>query len=237
MSHLPTERLAALADEAPTAEELSHLAGCADCAGERGAYRRLAAMVSAESARIGSPLGSWESLRPALIADGVMDAPKEKVVPLLARRMSRRWLRAAAAVVLVGGGVAGGRYSAGASLLPGRAAPPVAKNDSARADSTPHFASIEAAKAAQERSQLVYQSATTYLAERDTADNTTESVASMRARLAALDRAREVMGEALHKAPYDPVINGYYLTTVGQREATLRQINTAMPVSMQIKSY
>lgn len=119
-----------------------------------------------------------------------------------------------------------------ASIRLGGGAPAVADST----DSMPHFASIEDARAAQERSQLVYQTATAFIAERDTA-NAPESVASMRARLAALDRARQVMGEALNKAPYDPVLNGYYLTTVGQREATLRQINTAMPASMRISSY
>ena len=59
----------------------------------------------------------------------------------------------------------------------------------------------------------------------------------MRTRLAALDRARDVMGEALKTAPYDPVINGYYLTTLGQREATIRQLNTVLPASMRMTSY
>ena len=59
----------------------------------------------------------------------------------------------------------------------------------------------------------------------------------MRTRLAALDRARDVMGEALNEAPYDPVINGYYLTTLGQREATIRQLNTVLPASMRMTSY
>ena len=45
------------------------------------------------------------------------------------------------------------------------------------------------------------------------------------------------MGEALNDAPYDPVINGYYLTTLGQREATLRQLNTVMPTGMRMTSY
>jgi len=45
------------------------------------------------------------------------------------------------------------------------------------------------------------------------------------------------VGKALNDAPYDPVINGYYLTTVGQREATLRQLNTALPVGMRLTSY
>ena len=64
-----------------------------------------------------------------------------------------------------------------------------------------------------------------------------ESPAAMRTRLAALDRTRRVLGEALNEAPYDPVINGYYLTTVGQREATLRQMNVVAPASMKLTSY
>ncbi len=59
----------------------------------------------------------------------------------------------------------------------------------------------------------------------------------MRTRLTALDQASRVMGRALDEAPYDPVINGYYITTLGQREATIRQLNTALPVSMRITSY
>jgi hypothetical protein len=59
----------------------------------------------------------------------------------------------------------------------------------------------------------------------------------MRTRLAALDQAYRVMGHALDQAPYDPVINGYYLTTLGQREATIRQLNTVLPASMRITSY
>jgi hypothetical protein len=63
------------------------------------------------------------------------------------------------------------------------------------------------------------------------------SPAAMRTRLAALDRTRRVLGEALKQAPYDPVINGYYLTTLGQREATLRQMNVVAPTSMRLTSY
>jgi hypothetical protein len=59
----------------------------------------------------------------------------------------------------------------------------------------------------------------------------------MRARLAALDRAQDAMGEALNQAPYDPVINGYYLTTLGQRAATMRRLNEAVPASMRMTSY
>ena len=40
-----------------------------------------------------------------------------------------------------------------------------------------------------------------------------------------------------YKAPHDPVINGYYLTTVGQREVALRQLNTALPASLRSNSF
>jgi hypothetical protein len=59
----------------------------------------------------------------------------------------------------------------------------------------------------------------------------------MRTRLAAIEQTQDVMGEALKKAPYDEVINGYYLSTLGQREATLRQLNAVMPASMKITRY
>ena len=236
MSHLPTERLAALVDESPSAEEATHLAGCAECARERAMHLSVADFASGESARLGAPLTNWESLRPALVAGGIIDAERE--LRFRSRAARGPWLQAAAAVVLIAGGVVGGRYSAGASLIPnGRPGVVATTNAPTADDSIPRFASIEDARAAQERSQMLYQSATAFLAQRDTSAQAGESTASMRARLAALDQANQAMGAALTEAPYDPVINGYYLTTLGQREATLRQINTTMPASMRVVSY
>jgi hypothetical protein len=63
------------------------------------------------------------------------------------------------------------------------------------------------------------------------------TTAAKRVRLAALDRANQVFSAAMNEAPNDPVISGSYLTTLGQREATLRQLNTVAPVSMRIQSY
>ena len=236
MSHLPTERLAALVDETPTADEAVHLAECAECARERAAYRSVADLATAESSRIGMPLTNWETLRPALVADGVIDTGRG--FEHRARPAHRAWLQAAAAVLFAAGGVAGGRYSAGASVLPNvKGGVTRAAASSSTTEPAPTFASIEEARAAQERSQVMYQSATAFLAQRDTSTQGVESTASMRTRLAALDQANQVMGAALSEAPYDPVINGYYLTTLGQREATLRQINTTMPASMRVISY
>jgi hypothetical protein len=232
MLHLPTERLAALADEAPTSDELAHLASCEDCARERAAFRALAAAATAESATIGKPLTSWESLRPALIADGVIDDGR---VLRFNSRARRPWLQVAAAVLLIAAGVMGGRYSANGTFFANSGDSPVASAPAAPvADTTPKFASIEDARAAQERSQMIYQSATAFIAQRDTAPSSSSAI---RTRLAALDRASEVMGEAMNQAPNDPVISGYYLTTLGQREATLRQLNAVAPASMRITSY
>jgi hypothetical protein len=245
MSHLPTERLAALVDETPTAEELAHLAACAECARERALHQSVFDRAAGVSPQLGAPLTRWESLRPALVADGIIDTGRG--LQFRARMVRRPWLQAAAAVLFVAGGAMAGRYSAGASLLPkgnaGKVASSVAAANASNAmntsplDSVPRFTSTDDARAAQERSQVVYQTATAFLAAQDTSAHSVESTASMRTRLAALDQANQVMGAALSEAPYDPVINGYYLTTLGQREATLRQINTTMPASMRVTSY
>ena len=45
------------------------------------------------------------------------------------------------------------------------------------------------------------------------------------------------MRDAMREAPQDPVINQYYLATVGAREATLRQLGTALPASAQMNRF
>lgn len=232
MSHLPTERLAALVDEPATAAELAHLESCADCARERAIYQSVAELTASESARLGAPLTTWAGLRPALLADGIIDDGRG--LQLRARQVRRPWLQAAAAVLLVAGGMIAGRYSAGASPFP--AASSVAQG-SAQTDSTQSFRSIEDAVAAQTRAQALYQSAVAFVAQHDSTNQPADSPAAIRARLAALDQTGRVLSQAREKAPYDPVINGYYLTTMGQREATLRQLNTVLPASMKIQSF
>ena len=232
MLHLSTERLASLVDESPTPAELVHLTGCAECTRERAMFRSLADLAASESKRIGSPLTSWESLAPALLADGVID--DGRVVRLGSRRGSRPWLQAAAAVLFIAGGMMAGRYTAGASPLPiNVGSQPVAS----LIDTTPRFTSAAEARQAQAQSQALYETATAFLAQQDTSSRSADSPTAIRTRLAAIEQTQDVMGEALKKAPYDAVINGYYLSTLGQREATLRQLNEVMPASMKITSY
>src|SRR5690242_19966427 len=144
MSHLPDERLAALHDEPPTSAELAHLASCERCATERMAYRTLRDLANSEQ-RIGAPLTDWESLAPALRADGVIDTGEWRVARR-PRRFSGVWSQAAAAVLIAIGGIAYGRYSAVGSVLPDSARHQPATAAASVADSAPAFSSIDEAR-------------------------------------------------------------------------------------------
>jgi len=194
-------------------------------------YRSLADMAASESTRIGAPLTKWESLAPALLADGVID--DGRVVRLGVRRVRRPWLQAAAAVLFIAGGVIAGRVSAGANVLPsGQTASATGLTNTA-----PRFQSAAEARQVLAQSEAMYATATAFLAQQDTTSHSADNPTAIRTRLAAIEQTQDVMGEALKKAPYDEVINSYYLSTLGQRQATLRQLNAVMPASMKINSY
>jgi hypothetical protein len=238
MLHLSTDRLAALGDDQPAPAEVAHLATCAECAHEREAYQTLVAMAHAERAPLGLPLTRWESIASALAAESA---------PLIVRRStarrSARWpLQAAAGFLLVAGGAMLGRASAGTTALPGAMTANLTASRSATPAPTEHlvadslFASVDQARAAQARSEQLYQQAAAFLAQHDSSVVGDGPVA-YRSRLAALDRVLSTTREAMREVPHDPVINGYYLTTIGQREATLRQLNTTLPASLRLTSY
>jgi hypothetical protein len=140
------------------------------------------------------------------------------------------------------GGAVLGRASAGRAPLPATAgqtstAPVSARSRGARLVGDSTFASIEDARAAQRRSEQLYQQAVAYLAQFDSSASSDDSPVAYKSRLAALDRVISTTREAMRDAPHDPVINGYYLTTLGQREATIRQLNTALPASLRLNSF
>ena len=258
MSHLTTDRLAALGDEIPTPDEMAHLAACAECATERAAYRTLVAMAHADRESFGLPLTRWDAIAAALPhALGEVDADSGDDLAMhrsTRRRMaaSSRWqLRMAAGALLLAGGAIGGRMSAGAAPLPTSAdrVAAASRATSHLAATTPptaalltadtgSFVSVDEARSAQQRSELLYQQAAAFLAQHDSsAAGATDNPVAYRSRLAALDRVISTTREAMREAPHDPVINGYYLTTLGQREATLRQLNTALPASLRLTSF
>jgi hypothetical protein len=236
MLHLSTDRLAALGDDAAGSAEAAHLASCEACAREVDAYRTLVGMAHAERESLGLPLTRWDAIASALEADLPIAAARS-------RRAPARWpLRAAAGLLLLAGGAIVGRTSAGADPLPGvmlgsRTAVTSASTGGTRPSAASAFASIEDARAAQRRSEQLYQQAVAYLAQYDSSAVDDGSPIAYKSRLAALDRVISATSEAMREAPHDPVINGYYLTTLGQREATIRQLNTALPTSLRLNSF
>ena len=249
MLHLSAERLAELADSPPTAGEELHLAACAECMAERDAYRMLVGMAGAERDALGLPLTRWDAIATGLSlapADATVDAGTDRgVVPLRSAaslaRGSWRPMQVAAGLLLLAGGAMLGRLSAGEPPLPDRAAMtaaavPAVAAVARLAPDTGTFATVAEARAAQEHSQQLYEQAAAFLAQHDTSASA-GSPAAYRSRLAALDQVISTTREALREAPHDPVINDYYLTTIGQREATLRQLNTALPASLRLNSF
>lgn len=237
MSHLPVERLAELADTEPTATECAHLAACPLCARERAAHTSLLALTNAERDITAMPLSRWDSLAPALRAEGLMSTA----------RPARRWgatgstgMRVAAAVLLLVTGALAGRMSAGGGgtepvAMQSASALPLGANPVS--DTLQEFGTREEALAVLARSAREYQQAIAYLGEREGIAGEVDSSSVYRTRLVALDGVMEATREALYDAPHDPVINRYYLATVGAREATLRQLNTALPVGTQLSRY
>jgi hypothetical protein len=239
MQHLHTERLAALGDELPSTEEAAHLAACQTCAHEMSAYQTLVAMAHDEQQAFGLPLTRWETIS-AEWATVALESDRS-----VSRARHNRWmLQIAAGILLVAGGAMAGRMSTGSAPLPGGApivqtadAPTTEAQPVAQFNSDSTFASVDEARAAQLRAELLYQQSTAYLARIDTTSAGDQSPVAYRSRLAVFDRVLSTTRDALREAPHDPVINGYYLTTMGQREATLQQMNAALPASFKPRSF
>ena len=53
----------------------------------------------------------------------------------------------------------------------------------------------------------------------------------------ALDRMAETSRQALSVAPADPVLNQYYLSTLGAREVTLRQLGSVLPPGTRLSRF
>ncbi|MEX2177267.1 MAG: hypothetical protein WD801_01060 [Gemmatimonadaceae bacterium] len=239
MSHLSTDRLAALADERPAPAEQDHLEACASCAREIEAHRSLLAMAVGEREMMGIPLTRWDALArqlrsESLIADGhPATVTAEWAAPLGRHRppSTRALLRVAAALVLVASGALIGRASMGAPLLPGglTGSESVAFRPFSPEAIPTTFASVVEAERYKDAAANAYQHAVSFLAMNDSISRLAETPAVMRTRLSALDRVSRTMREALADAPYDPIINDFYLNSFGQREATLRQLNAVLP--------
>jgi len=183
-------------------------------------------LVSDERARDGATLNSWETIAARAREEGLIrDNPR-------ARWASAPWTRAAAAVVVLAGGISIGRWmpTSGGS----EPAPAVAQTAPAPA----RFTTVEEAWATLDRASAEYQSASAFLAANSTlATSVTDSVSIYRNRLAALEQLMDATAAARENAPRDPVINQYYLATLGAREATFQQLGAVRPANLRLKGF
>ncbi|MGQ0715602.1 MAG: hypothetical protein ACT4PJ_18035 [Gemmatimonadaceae bacterium] len=245
MSHLHPERLAALADSEPTAAESAHLSSCSLCAREIAAHRRLLMLAWQEREALSAPLLSWEPVAEAARDGGLLQG--EPAGGADARRVSGLrspwWLQAAAAVaLLVGGGVIGvsvGRQPLSATGDAGTMASSGTRTDrmASASDTVVTFGSAAEALSVATRAEREYRMAMMYLAGEDAVTRTPEDPEIYRARLAALDEMVGVALNAVREAPGDPMMNRYYLSTLGARDATLRELGDKLPENVQLVGF
>ena len=195
MQHLTDEELARIADEDPTAAEAAHLAACAECTSELRATREQIVML-AELPDLAPPPHLERRLRAGLAAEGLALSTR-------ARRLSA--LRIAASVALfAAGGLAGflgrGAVTPAAEPLAGQLPPP---------------ATVAEAAQQLQQAEALYNTALVNYA-RTGGDLPAADPIS---RLAALEGIVLTTRAALNEAPADPVINGYHLTALEQRDA------------------
>ncbi len=241
MSHLHPERLAALADGEPTAAEATHLSSCASCAHEVAAHRRLLMLAWQERETLSAPLASWGTVAESLRSEGLLrDAPATAGGGGGGGGGARSpwWLQAAAAVVVLAGGMHIGRMTVGTSGDTTAAVQQTGNNRLAsNADTSVAFGSPAEAIAVLQRAERDYRLAMMYLAGQDTVSRTADDPEIYRARLAALDEMAGVALDAVQQAPQDPMMNRIYLTTLGTRDATLRQLGERLPENVQLRGF
>jgi hypothetical protein len=104
-------------------------------------------------------------------------------------------------------------------------------------DSMPIFHSAAEALETLNRAERDYRHASAYLVAQNPETTVTEQRDAYRARLQALDEVARATQTGLQEVPNDPVLNQYYLSTVGARNATLRQLKGALPVGYRLERY
>jgi hypothetical protein len=195
-------------------------------------------LIAREQARREPPLNEWRTIAARAREEGLLrDSPPRTWIA------GQPWVRAAAAVLLLVGGIAIGRTTIG---IPGSAqsgpdtreaggVKQEAATQTAPANGVSNFASVDDASAALERALTEYQRASAFLAANTSGPTTIDSSRIYSTRLAALDKVGNAMESALRTAPHDPVINQYYLATMGARVATQQMV--ARPVGLALKGF
>jgi hypothetical protein len=193
-------------------------------------------IIAAERSREQAPLNEWRTIAARAQEEGLIRESQSSRW----WASSQPWLQSAAAVLVLVGGIAIGRATiALPSAVDGstvNATPPAmtatsANKSSGSAPSSASFASVDEASAALNQAVDAYQRASEFLAVNNASAGSGDSVAMYSARAAALDKIENATVSALRTAPHDPVLNQYYLATMGARVATQQMV--ARPVGLR----
>jgi hypothetical protein len=221
MQHLTIEDLARLVDEAASPAESAHLAHCSECAVE---LERLRDQTSALAALPGiePPQALWFRIEDGLRAEGLAATGTGSRVarPALVR-----------AAVNVGlfllGAAAGSTIATRDAATPDRIGGPEAvaprPGTTGSPVAAPRGAFTTALQEAEHRLDEAEAEYTAALAHYSELAGTVTEIDPV-SRLVALEGIVQTTGAALQNAPADPVINGYFLSAIEQREAVLQQI-------------
>jgi hypothetical protein len=193
-------------------------------------------LIDQERAREGAPLNHWQVIAARAREEGLIRPPRAR-----SWRSNRLWLQAAAAAVLLTAGVAIGRTTVRPPTpeiieqdAQNRTTPAAIVSTSGARDGA-SFASVDDASATLARAFADYQRASAFIAANSSGPTTVDSSRIYSARLAALNQVGNAMEGALRTAPDDPVINQYYLATMGARVATQQLV--ARPVGLRLKGF
>jgi hypothetical protein len=189
-------------------------------------------IIAEERARPQPPLNEWRTIAARAREEGLVRESSSS-----GWISSQPWIQAAAAVLLLVGGIGIGRSTIGLPSAtqtqtpeaPSIPSAPVASATFGSGDTT--FASFEDASATLDRAVTDYKRATAFLAANNSSTRSSDSLAMYSARLEALDKVFDATESALQAAPHDPVINQYYLATMGARAATRQMV--ARPVALR----
>jgi len=193
-------------------------------------------IIADERARQQAPLNEWRTIAARAREEGLIRESQSR-----SWVSGRPWIQAAAAMLLLVGGIAIGRTTIAipGSVQSSNQAQQIAgsggTSGATTASSIAGFASVDDASATLERALRDYERASAFLAANSSGPTTVDSSGIYRTRLAALDKVNNAMESALRTAPHDPVINQYYLATMGARVAT--QQMAARPVGLALRGF
>jgi len=193
-------------------------------------------IIAAERSREQEPLNEWRTIAARAREEGLIRESQASRTWM----SGQPWLQAAAAILLLLGGIAIGRTTIGlpsalptsanntAAISPSAPSTSAATTPAAAPAGNASFASVNEAAATLDRAVLDYRRASQFIAANNATAGTRDSAAYYTARAAALDKIVNATESALQTAPHDPVINQYYLATMGARVATRQMVSVGL---------